>query len=216
MHGEEGVLRSCIWATRPVVVFSHSVMPIRGLFVHKFSWVHLTLGFNKLSAALMFFRPCPPQKKDEKLGRAVRKYLKLKAQTLYIQLSKKCGFQWGHCSHDLFHCETAVEKGLSKFLHGLTFLRSLSLSSCGIGKTFSLLCFPKNLEKVLCWVKKTQQTLKKKEKPKPKKKKRKHSSAPFWFLTIKSKVYSPPFSVWLHRIWMLQSACSLCCPYELQ
>lgn len=29
-----------------------------------------------------------------------------------------------------------------------------------------------------------------------------------FFLAIKSKIYSPPFSVWSHRIWMLQGACS--------
>lgn len=88
------VLRSCILAIRPVVVFSHSVTSIRGLLVHQFSWVHLTLDSSKPLAALMLLLPCSPAptKKDEKHGGAVKRYWKLKIQMHCIQLSKKMLF----------------------------------------------------------------------------------------------------------------------------
>ena len=138
VHGWKCMLKSRVWAIRSVVFFSHAVTLTRGLFLHMFSWAQLTLASS--TSVISFLEMCPIPAKRWKHGRVVTSYLKLKAQRLYIELSKKCGFQCGFSEpHDLLHCEIVIGKRHSWFLHRLTFLPSLRLFNCGIGNTFLVL-----------------------------------------------------------------------------
>lgn len=94
VQGQKGMLRSYMWAVRLVVFFSHAVTPTRGLFLPKFSWAQLTLSSSTsaICSHSFFGNMCTPRPQHENHGRVVTNYLKLKAQRLYIQLSKKVWF----------------------------------------------------------------------------------------------------------------------------